>query len=138
MTRRRKSAGQVSRATQTSPLLGEFGFFWRVGRTFELEPVPVRVGDRSDPHSVADKGTLGDYPSRPEFVVERHRVLADEADGNPDPEFIRGNVVMFSGPPELLEHQGGTAQFEPAPAQLAVVHPLDGLRKPEAVGVEAK
>src|SRR5437763_3322575 len=40
--------------------------------------------------------------------------------------------------PELLEHERGAAELEPAPAQFAVVDPLLGHGESEAVDVEAR
>ena len=89
-----------------------------------------------DPHAISDKGSFCRESTRGELAVDRQSVFADEVDRHTDTELCIGHVPVMSLLPELLQHQRGFAELEPAPAKLALVDPL--LRHLEAESVDVK
>lgn len=111
--------------------LGELRLLRDVGIAFEKEPVAVRIGQRGHPHRIPDEGLLRLDAARGDLAIDRQSVPADEADGDALPHLS----FRYPGGVPLLQHQGGLALLEPAPPQLALIDPLLGHRKAEAVDV---
>src|SRR5437867_1661918 len=119
------------------PSVREHRLLSDVGRTLEVELVAVRVDHLRDPHAISDKGSFCRESTRGELAVDRQSVFADEVDRHTDTELCIGHVPVMSLLPELLQHQRGFAELEPAPAKLALVDPLLRHLEAESVDVEA-
>src|SRR5438105_1060171 len=120
-----------------SEFVRELAFLRRVSWTLELESVSVRVVRLRDPHAVAHKRPLAFDSPRLEFPIEGDRVLADKANGNANAKLVGRHIRVTTRLPELLEHQSGAAELEPAPLELAIWHPFDCLRESEPIDVVA-
>ena len=94
----------------------------------------VGVGEGGDPEAVADEGGFGCETAGTGLVIDGEGVVALEADGDPFSLVVGGD---FFGA-VLLEHEGGSAELEPAPADFVVDDPLVGALEAEAVDVEAE
>src|SRR5579863_8850174 len=69
-------------------LFVEFGFFGGVGGAFEVEAVTVGVGQRGDPHGVADERAFRLDSTRFDLAINLEGVDALEADGYANAGFI--------------------------------------------------
>jgi hypothetical protein len=114
---------------------GVGGFFRGVGGAFEVQFVTIQVTYRGHPHGVANEGCARGEAAGDELSVEGESVAALEADGDAMAESLTGEGGVWA---ELLKHDGGAFELEPAPADFAVDDPLFGAGESEAFDVEAE
>src|SRR5262245_39666255 len=134
--------GRVSSSGLASSLpsrrIGIDRLLGNVGRTLEVESIPVRVHERCDPETVPYKRTRWVESSCPRIVIHRDCVRTHEADGSAQAQRPGRPTARPPVLPVLLEHDSHAAELEPTPAGSAIGFPAPRDRESQPLDVEGQ